>query len=272
MNSRKDLGQYFTPGWARQEIVDQFYRFTTGDLVCECSCGDAGFLSAIEDNIAAFGVEIDPLHAQTARLNTGRLVIEGDFATVPLPQGITHIISNPPFKLTVIDRFLDRAHDILPEGGEVGFILPAYALQTAERVVNYGKRFSLQTLVIPRNIFADLRLPLTFTRFHKSKKVWAGFALFEQAAAVQRMPRHYRDLLEGSAGSVWLAVAQLAFQRLGGRATLDELYRELENARPTATRWWKEKLRQTVRRYNEIFQPLDRGTYALRSSQAAVPL
>ncbi|GAI44270.1 unnamed protein product, partial [marine sediment metagenome] len=103
-------------------------------------------------------------------------------------------------------------------------------------------------------------------------KVWAGFALFEQAAAVQRMPRHYRDLLEGSAGSVWLAVAQLAFQRLGGRATLDELYRELENARPTATRWWKEKLRQTVRRYNEIFQPLDRGTYALRSSQAAVPL
>lgn len=41
-------------------------------------------------------------------------------------------------------------------------------------------------------------------------------------------------------------IARAALEQLGGKATLTQLYREIEGARPTTNRFWREKVRQQV--------------------------
>ena len=49
-------------------------------------------------------------------------------------------------------------------------------------------------------------------------------------------------------------------RRLGGRASLQQLYAEIGGARPTETVWWREKVRQIVQRH---FPRLDAGVYGV---------
>src|SRR3546814_5861768 len=53
----------------------------------------------------------------------------------------TLVLGNPPFKLALIDRFLQKAFDLLPYSGQVGFVLPAYTFQTAARVARYASQW-----------------------------------------------------------------------------------------------------------------------------------
>jgi site-specific DNA-methyltransferase (adenine-specific) len=209
--------------------------------------------------------------ASAARLNTGREVLEGDFRTIPLPVEPTAIIGNPPFDLRVIDGFLDRAHGMLPIGGRVGFLLPAYAFQTAARVAAYAERWSIAQEMIPRNIYRGLRLPLVFALFYKDRRrTLIGFALYQEAADVQRLPRHYRELVVAGGGPVWERVIVLALERLGGEANLVELYAEIEGVRPTRTQFWREQIRKVVRA-SKRFVRVATGRYALRSAPRCPP-
>lgn len=266
----KELGQYPTPVWVAEAIVDRHFRdLDASDCVVEPSCGPGAFLAAIPLGVSAFGVEIDPCVAQQARLHTGRPVLLGDFQTIPLDVKPTVILGNPPFNMKVVDGFLDRAHQLLPDGGRCGFILPAYAFQTAARVAGYADRWSLMQEMIPRNIYPGLSLPLVFAMFSKDRRrTMIGFALYREAADMQSLAQPYRDTLATGAGPVWLLVVEEALRRLGGEADVQTLYAEIEGKRPTRTQFWKEQIRRTLRRYGKRFVALGGGRYQLHPQLA----
>jgi hypothetical protein len=266
----RELGQYPTPVWVAEALVERhFSRLDRSDLVLEPACGPGAFLGAIPDGVPAVGVEIDAQVARIARAATGRRVITGDFRTVALECSPTVIVGNPPFDLKVIDGFLTRAWQILPEGGRVGFILPAYAFQTAARVAGYADQWSLMQEMIPRNIYPGLSLPLVFAIFSKDfRRTLVGFALYREATDVQQMPEPYRAALGAGSGPVWVRVVEAAIERLGGEANLADIYAELENARPTRTKFWREQIRKVVR-VSAQFRCVGSGRYALRRAAGA---
>lgn len=263
MCSTKELGQWPTPVWAAEVLVEQFFSdLGRDDLVIEPACGPGAFLTALPEEVPALGIDIDKNMVSRARRNTGREVLHGDFRTIPLTVTPTAIIGNPPFQLDLVDEFLDRAFELLPTDGRLGFILPSYSLQTAARVTRYAERWSLSQTMIPRNIFAGLSKPLVFAMFSKDRrKAMIGFALYKEAADVQGMKNPYRSELSLGEGSVWFRVVDHALNHLGGEAHVSELYREIKGARPTRTEFWKEQVRRTLRRYSKAFIPKGEGRY-----------
>ena len=244
------LGQYPTPQWVVEALLQHYFPdLGAADVVIDPSCGPGRFLLALPAETTAIGVEIDPALAAQARRLTGRPIIVGDFASVEIVAEPTLILGNPPFKLALIDRFLDRAHALLPDGGRVGFILPTYVFQTAGRVEAYRERWSIAQDMIPRNIYPGLKLPLMFANFTKDRRrVLVGLALYAETAAVQQLPRRVRDLLEATGGSAWRAVVHYALEQLGGEARLDEIYTVVADCRPTRNAWWRAQIRKVVRR------------------------
>lgn len=268
MSRIKELGQYPTHQWAAEAIVEAFFPdLGRGNVILEPSCGPGAFLAAMPPGVEAIGIDIDPLMAERARRNTGCRVLLGDFRSIEIDVEPTHVIGNPPFDLKLIDGFLDRAHELLPHGGQVGFILPAYAFQTAARVVGYADRWALSQSMIPRNLFPGLSLPLVFATFEKGRRrTLVGFALYRETAAVQKLPSAYRDVLATVGGPMWARVIRLAIERLGGEADLQDIYREIEGSRPTSTSFWREQIRKVIRTPVCGCAPVGRGRYALAAA------
>jgi len=71
------------------------------------------FLNAIPSGVTGVGAEIDPKVVKLASENTGRKIIVGDFCTVPMDESPTLVLGNPPFRMSVVDRILNRAFDML---------------------------------------------------------------------------------------------------------------------------------------------------------------
>jgi hypothetical protein len=267
VNIARALGQFPTPVWFAERIVAKYFpALDRGDLVLEPSCGAGAFLHALPAHVPAIGVEWDPVLADQARLETGRPVITGDFRAVSIDVEPTAIIGNPPFRIDLIEGFLARAHELLPAGGRAGFILPAFAFQTAARVVRFAERWSIAQDLIPRNVFDRISVPLVFAVFSKDRRrALVGLALYHDADDVLRMPTEYRDALAAGVG-VWRRLVLVALRRLGGRARLPEIYAELEGRRPGTGQWWREKVRQTLRVYANDFAALGEGHYELRKA------
>lgn len=244
------LGQWMTPDWAAAELVDQYFGdLGSTDVVIEPSCGRGAFLRAVPGYVPAVGVEIDPELAAAARRSTGRQVIVGDFRMVDLPLAPTAIIGNPPFQSRTVMDFLDRAWNLLEDDGRVGFILPAFVFQTASTVDDLAQRWLVRQDMIPRNLFPRLSHPLCFAVLTKGRaRGLFGFALYHELAAVNRLQARYRALLAEGEGSVWAAVVRAGLEALGGRAHLQQLYREIEGHRPTDNAFWHAKVRQVVQR------------------------
>lgn len=264
MNDKtKDLGQYFTPAWAAEQLVDTFFPDLDGATVVEPSCGDGRFLQALPHHVRAIGVEIDPIHADTARRRTGREIVTGDFRTVslPVPDGeVDALIGNPPYKLDIVDGMLARAATLLAHSGTIGFILPAYTFQTPSRVLRYAQDWRLETHLLPRTLFPGLSKPLVFALFRKSGPQWIGLTLYAETHDVAGMDGTVSETLRNGSGSVWRQVIVNALSDLGGEATLKDLYTAIGPRRPTSTNWWREKIRQVVRR---DFVRTGPGRYAL---------
>ena len=268
---KKDLCAFPTPVWVAEALLERhFANLDAGDLVLEPSCGPAGFLAAVPAHVPAVGIELDPAVAALARQSTGRRVIEGDFVTVSLDLQPTAIIGNPPFRGPVIDAFLRRCSDLLPDDGRAGFILPAYYFRTCSRVVQLLDGWSISQEMLPRSAFSyRMREPLMFAIFSKDqRRLLTGFALYAEEDDRQRLGAPYRAMLSRSTGSAWRAVCRLALDRLGGSASLSDIYLELERNRPSRTQWWREKIRQTLRTYND-FVPLQAGQYRLSGTSPA---
>jgi site-specific DNA-methyltransferase (adenine-specific) len=248
-----ELGQWMTPTWAAAELVQRhFSDLSERDFVLEPSCGRGAFLTAIPEHVRAIGVEIDPALADIARRASGRRVETADFRTAPLPAGITAIIGNPPFPMEIVQAFLERAHAILPKDGRVGFILPCSIFQTASTVVGLSKQWGMQQEMIPRNLFQRLQLPLCFATLTKGHgKSLVGFALYQEAHEVNGLGKRYRAILAAGERSVWAAVVRAALEILGGEATVQRVYAEIQGNRPTENRFWQAKVRQTLQRIAE---------------------
>lgn len=242
------LSQWMTPSWAAEAIVAlALDGLPDGSTVVEPSCGTGMMLGAISGRHNALGVEIDARLAELARNGTGRTVVEGDFRTVALPIGrVDAFIGNPPFRMDVLEGMLSRMHDMLDDGGTATLLLPAFAFQTSSRVVRWNARWSLAQQMLPRTIFPGLRLPLVMATFTKdAAPSLSGFLLYHESREVEEMPALYRRALsEGRSG--WRAVVEAALKRLGGEATVAQICHEIAPRRPTATRHWREKVRQQL--------------------------
>lgn len=268
MSNVEKFGQYFTPSWFAELVVERYFSNLSPDsVVLDPSCGDGSMLAAVSSDIAAIGVELDPEVAELARLNTGREIITGSFTEVEIPCEISHIIGNPPFKVGTIESFLNRAHTLLPEGGQAGLILPAFFYQTAGRVVKYSRQWSIQVEMIPRNLYPGLKHPLVFSMLTKDqKRILVGLSFYAETASQKSLKAIYREFIEKSGGSAWLSVCKLALQRLGGSAALVDIYREIEGVKPTESQFWREKVRQTLRRYSDTFSGNGNGHYQLSTN------
>ncbi len=254
--------RYNTPQWAAEEIVARHLRVGPSDLVIEPSCGPGQFLQAIPHEIQAIGVELESELAEQARRLTGRQVITGDFRTVALPSPAA-IIGNPPFALALVEAFLERAHRLLPKDGFCGFILPAYALQNGNRVSAWHARWGLVQEMLPRQLFPGLAHPIVFATFIKGRtELFQGFGLYREYSEMQDLSKQHQVLLQrAETGSVWHGFVKTLLQEAGRPVTLEELYRQAARRdRPTENRWWKEKIRQTLARYE--FPRDGQGYYA----------
>lgn len=245
-NSRQiELGQYPTPAWVAQALVRQhFDDLDEGDVVCDPTCGPGRFLQAVPAHVRAIGVELDADLAHRAQQLTGRQVIVGDFREVNLPERPTAFIGNPPFQLKLIDEILCRAHDLLPDEGRVGLILPWYALQTAGRVVRYNEHWSISQEMIPRNIYPGLSKPLLFALFRKdARRVMVGFSLYHEAAHVLGLPKALQEALTHGPAT-WGELVLDSIRHLGGEAALRDIYEYVASRRPSANPHWKEQVRK----------------------------
>ncbi len=263
------LGQYFTPRWAAERLLEQFFSdLGPRDYIVEPSCGDGAFLGAIPEIIPAIGVELDPELAVAAAANTGRPVLCGDFRFIDLPEQPTAIVGNPPFQTRLINEFLDRARGLLPDNGRCGFILPAYAFQHAGRVWDWAQGWGMEQTLIPRNLFPQLSKPLVFCLFTKSSfRFLKGFSLYRECVELRKVRPSFRLLLVHgrSRHGGWRPVVEAALRELGGEADLDDIYRVVEPRRPSDNRWWHEKVRQVLHR-GEAFVRVDKARWRCRNS------
>ncbi|CAM3782523.1 class I SAM-dependent methyltransferase [Vreelandella rituensis] len=262
-DTTKRLGQYMTPAWAAEALVRAHLRhLDSDDFVVEPSCGIGRFLQAIPGHVPVTGIEIDPVLAQQPREITGREVICGDFRTIDLPHQPTAIVGNPPFSTSTIEQFLDRSHDLLTKDGRVAFVLPAYFFQNARRTVRYSEQWSLTQEMLPRNLFQGLQYPLVFATFTKDKKrLMVGFALYDELAYLQELPKETQDAMrEGPA--TWGELVGEALARMGGEATLREIYNYVADRRPTANPAWREQVRKVCQ---QKAKRIGRGRYASQS-------
>jgi hypothetical protein len=261
---KPELSQWFTPEWAAATLVERYFPSLSGsDLVLEPSCGRGAFLKAIPSHIPVVGVEIDPELAQIARDTTGREVITGDFSTVDLPEGITAIVGNPPYELDIFENFLSRSHRVLPDLSKCGVLVPAYFWQTFGRVNQWRERWSMQVEMIPRGLFPGIKFPLTFGVFRKDgRRDMVGFALYAEITEVGNLTKRAQEVLQNGRAhkSVWRALVEDTLQMLGGEAKLEQIYDAIEPKRPTATAFWREKVRQQLKLH---FTRTGHGEYAL---------
>lgn len=260
------LHQWFTPEWAAEELVAKFFpHLNSSDLVIEPGCGYGAFLKAVPVVAGALGVEIDPVVAEEARVNTGRDIVCGDFGddTLELPTA-SAIVGNPPFDMNTVDRFLRRSHRLLPNEGRCGFILPAYALQTPRRLLKWSRQWSVSQTLLPRTLFQRARLPLLFVLFEKGcgPRRLVGFTLYHEANDINGLPGWAKSILIHGEPKrqTWRAVVEVALRKIGGKGTLSEIYHAMKDNRPSENRWWKDKVRQILQLHFQRYGP---ATYGL---------
>jgi adenine-specific DNA-methyltransferase len=250
-----------TAHWFAQELVRTYFRnLGRHSKVCEPTCGDGRFLSALPADVPAFGVELHADLAREARATTGREIIVGDIRSVTLPTGITEFIGNLPFDRALFDDILAVAHNSLANGGRCGFLLPAYFFQMARQTSEMIDRWEISVDLIPRNIFPNISIPLCFAMMEKGtgRRV-RGLALYDEAAAVLTMQARVQHELADNRAT-WRAVVEDTLRAFGGTATLSQLYAAIEPKRPTANKWWREKIRQQVQIVADCIEP---STYRL---------
>jgi site-specific DNA-methyltransferase (adenine-specific) len=253
------LDQWFTPFWAAELLVEHALRGVGRASICEPACGSGSFLAAIPQQCPAFGVDIDPRVIPAAIANSGREVLEGDFCSIDLAgREIDLILGNPPFGMATVERFINRAYDLLPEGGKIGFILPAFAFQTPSRVARWMDRFSIDVVMIPRTLFPRLSKSLIWAEYLKvGARRYHGLMLFREQRDVEQM----RDPIAAALirPGTWREAVRVALDALGGEASLAAIYDMIMPPR-RVSQHWREKVRQTLQLYH---QPVARGRWAI---------
>lgn len=256
------LSQYMTPSWAAHALWEtMFPNATPKDIVVEPTCGDGRMLDAVPKEIPAFGCEIDPDLAAVAKIRTQRPVFVGDFFDYEIPLGTTIAWGNPPFKAEFMDRMLQKFSDAMGDGGQCGFICPSYFLQTPSRIIRWNRTWTISCELLPRTIWPRLMRPICFARFTKDPAPrLVGLRCYFESDAVSSTGQHaYKELVHGSGR--WVDAVEATMRSLGGRAHLSQLYEAMLARRPTSNTWWKEKIRQVLQKYNNLFRNVGTGVW-----------
>lgn len=255
------LGMYDTPTWATESLLRRdFSDLDRHSWVIDPTAGSGNWLLSLPSHVRATGVEIDADRAELARRRTGREIIQGDFLDVALPAAHpTAFIGNPPFAVGLIDRILDRAYHLLPDGGRVGFIVPGFYFR--KRITVLGERWSMRQALLPPDLYPRLRFSIFWLVLTRSRaRTLVGFALFDEQAAILGLHRRVRKVLTEGRG--WRGVVEEALAALGGEADLQELYPEVVKRRISSNPFIEEKVRQVARQH---LVRVRRGRYALPS-------
>lgn len=259
------LSQWFTPFWVAEELVDDALKGLGHVSVVEPSCGTGAFLTAIPKSMPAIGVDVDPRVVAAAVANSGREVIVGDFRTHDLGGFSPEVIvGNPPFEMDVINGFLDRSLEILPEDGLVAMVLPAYAFQTPRQVARWMDMFSIDVNMIPRTLFPGLSKPLVWAKYRKQRlRTFSGMMLFAETRSIENMKPAIREAL--ARPGTWREAVRCALESLGGEASVQSIYDAIAPERRQSEHW-RPKIRQTLQRG---FRPLGEGRWSIPLAQAA---
>jgi len=268
MNNQKKWSQFFTPVWAAELLfAAHFSNLTDKDTVWEPSCGKGSWLNAIPEQIPAIGSDIDPLMVQASQKNTSRKIYNGDFRDIMFEEmnRITAICGNPPFILKIFEEFMQRCENILPLGNKAGFIIPAYFVQTSQTTKRLGTRWDISQEILPRDLFQGeglLSKPIIFASFIRNNSPQLfGFRLFHELVDVKNLREEVREILNKGNGSVWRQALIKVMRDSGGKATLDQIYKNMQGKRPTENPFWKEQVRKLIRQ--SPFQKVDDSTYQL---------
>lgn len=265
-NDKKRLSQYFTPRWVAEILYDaHFSHLGPNDLLWEPTCGNGNIIASVPSNVPCIGTELDPgLVIQARRL--GRPIIDGNCLTADISAygKVTAVFGNPPFVMDLFEKLLERCSKMLDIGQKAGFIVPAYFFQTSKTVMRLHRKWSMQQEMIPRDIFPNLIKPLTFGTFiRENSPQLIGFRLYAETTQIKEFSTDIRDeLTNGSSGtrSIWKNAIANALNKLGGRASLSDIYSSMRNNRPTKNEFWKEQIRKVLQK---SFVKVDARTYAL---------
>lgn len=268
MNSKDyPLSQFFTPRWAAEMLYDaHFSHLGPSDLLLEPTCGNGSLLASVPLNVPCVGIEIDPALVVKARKLTRRTVIEGDCLTADISEygKVTAVFGNPPFVMELFEKLLERCANLLGIGQKAGFIIPAYFFQTSQTVCRLGRKWSIEQEMIPRDIFPSLIKPLMFGTFIRDNSPQLiGFRLYPETAAMKEFSDEAKkELMYGMSETrgVWKTAIGNALSKLGGKASLGDIYSTMRNNRPTKNEYWKEQIRKVLQQH---FTKIETGCYML---------
>ncbi len=133
---RKRLGQFFTDEKLVDYVVNQFSINFEGKTILEPSCGNGLFIKKILEshNVKAIiGVDIDAKAIESCKSITEKrlTLINKDYLKTDFQESVDIIIGNPPFTLKAegyvdtTDAFISKSIDVLPDKGELVFVIPS---------------------------------------------------------------------------------------------------------------------------------------------------
>lgn len=268
--NKSPLSQYHTPRWAAEMLYDaHFSHLGPSDLLLEPTCGNGSLLASVPLNVPCIGIEIDPALVVKARRLTNRPVIEGDCLTADISEygKVTAVFGNPPFVMELFEKLLERCANLLGIGQKAGFIIPAYFFQTSQTVCRLGRKWSIQQEMLPRDIFPSLIKPLMFGTFIRDNSPQLiGFRLYPETAALKEFSDEAKKELMygmGKTRGVWKTAISNALNKLGGKASLGDIYSTMRDNRPTKNEYWKEQIRKVLQQH---FIKIETGMYALSAN------
>jgi predicted RNA methylase len=147
---QRKLGQYMTPDFIADQMVQMFKRPLEQLYVIDPACGDGNLLAAVaramkregisEIHKRLIGVDIDPIMIELTREKLLKVIgeeanqvmlINDDFLSIgyslfgsALPEGINAVISNPPYGSLREYKFFEKCDTILGPNVEKVFLVP----------------------------------------------------------------------------------------------------------------------------------------------------
>jgi site-specific DNA-methyltransferase (adenine-specific) len=266
---RDQLGQFMTPRWAAELLLERLGTPVKGDVVLEPSCGRGAWLHAVNrvdpaHEIDVRGIEIDPKLAAVAAHDTGRPITIGDYTTIQLDFEPTIVVGNPPYQSDLIASFISKsAASLAPApNSRIGFLLPVHSFSFASRTLEILKGLDVTVEIVPRDLYPRISFPLLFCKLTKStQQKLIGFALFEEAIAIRTMRAEYRRVIQSGRKPIWREITEMALKALGGEASLEQIYDVVEDFRGTSTnRFWRDRVRAEA---GEHFERVSTGVFRL---------
>lgn len=181
INSKKDLGQYFTESDDLQKWVFDKTKNKSEQLL-EPSFGAGHLLKKFieyDSNYKMICYEFDETIKPITTFNTNQKIMYGDFTKQEIKQKFKTIIGNPPYvkqkgKSNLYIKFIELCFNYLDKNGELIFIVPSdfIKLTSASKLIEKMiKEGSFTDFYFPNNenLFQNAAIDILCFRYEKDK-------------------------------------------------------------------------------------------------------